>query len=313
MRALVTGAGGLIGSHLVKALAARGDLVSAWVRRPSDGEGSPNTEFAVTDINDASTVNQNLRAFSPDVVFHLAGQSSPGASWEDPGATYVTNVIGTINLLEATRRIAKPPRLLLAGSSSEYAEPAESTALPEDAALEPNSPYAASKAAMTSLAQLYERRYQFDIIIARPFFLVGPGKTGDVCSDFARGIVSIERGEQKELRVGTLDVIRDIMDVRDGASALLRLADAGQRGTIYNISSGRGVTIREILDTFRSLARVPLSVTQDPTRLRPLEQHAKIGDPARLVALGWRPAYPLRETLRSILDHWRSEANRTTS
>jgi GDP-4-dehydro-6-deoxy-D-mannose reductase len=195
--------------------------------------------------------------------------------------------------------------LLLAGSSSEYADIGTGKALAEDALIEPNSPYGASKAAATQLAQLYARRYGTDILVFRPFFLAGPGKIGDVCSDFARRVVAIERGEQTEMRVGALDIERDIMDVRDGVSALLRLAAHGQEGEIYNIASGRGTTLRSLLDVYRSLARVPMKIVEDPALRRPLDQRVRIGDATKLMALGWRPTHKLRETLECILNYWR--------
>ena len=306
MRVLVTGAGGLIGSHLVEALVARGDLVQGWGRHPTPETAALGASVMIADIADYSTVFRLLQDFAPDIVFHLAAQSIPAASWQDPAATYRTNVIGSINLLEAARQRPQPPRLLFAGSSAEYAEPDSGAALREDARLEPNSPYAASKAAMTELANLYARRYGLHLIVFRPFFLAGPRKVGDVCSDFARRIVAIERGAQNEMRVGTLEVVRDIMDVRDGVSALLRLADAGIPGEIYNIASGRGTSIQAVLDTYRSLAGARIEVIQDPALLRPLEQRVKIGDPTKLIALGWQPVHSLPDMLQNILNYWRS-------
>jgi GDP-4-dehydro-6-deoxy-D-mannose reductase len=306
MRVLVTGAGGLIGSHLIEALAANSHQIQGWTQRPASHLRSTHAQIVVVDIGDDDSVYRLVRDFVPEIVFHLAAQSSPGASWQDPAKTYAVNVGGTIHLLEAARTLSQPPRLLLAGSSAEYAEPTTAAPLTENAPIDPNSPYAASKAAMTQLGQLYGRRYELDIVVFRPFFLVGPRKIGDVCSDFARRIVSIERGEESEMRIGTLEVVRDLMDVRDGVSALLRLAEAGQRGAIYNVASGRGTRIQSVLDAYISLARVAIRVVQDPALLRPLEQNVKIGDPRKLLALGWRPEHSLTETLKDILNYWRS-------
>jgi GDP-4-dehydro-6-deoxy-D-mannose reductase len=237
---------------------------------------------------------------------HLAAQSLVGPSWQDPALTYRVNVLGTIHLLESARSLRRPPKLLLAGSSAEYAEPPDNRLISETAPLEPNSPYASSKRAADDFALLCVRRYGLNIVRFRPFFIVGPRKIGDVCSDFARRIVAIERGEETAMRVGDLSPIRDMMDIRDGVSALLRLVDMGKQGEVYNICSGRGTSIDDILKTYCRLAHVPIDVQQDPALLRPLDQKSKIGDPSKLQALGWKDQFSLSDTLQGILDYWRA-------
>jgi GDP-4-dehydro-6-deoxy-D-mannose reductase len=306
MRVVVTGASGFIGWHLVDAMARRGDAVQAWTRRPNDDHWQESTKATSVDITDRLAVSNQLAAFAPELIVHLAAQSLPGRSWEDPALTYQVNVIGLIHLLESIRRLAHPPRLLVAGSSAEYAEPVDSRAIREDDPTDPNSPYGSSKLAADHLVQLYHRRYDLDVIRFRPFFLAGPRKQGDVCSDFARRIVALERSEERILRVGSLDVARDIIDIRDGVSGILRIAEAGKAGEVYNVCGGKPVSIGDILDIYRRLAVVPVQVSQDLALLRPLEQKAKVGDPSKLRALGWRPEKELDETLKSILEYWRA-------
>jgi GDP-4-dehydro-6-deoxy-D-mannose reductase len=289
MRITVTGAGGFIGSYLVRALTERGDEVRAWTR-------------SVVDITEARAVRETLASDAPDAIVHLAAQSSPTQSWAEPAATYRVNVGGAINLLEAARAMPHPPRLLLAGTSAEYAQPADDVLIAEDAPLEPESPYGSSKLAADELARMYGRRYGLEIVRFRPFSLVGPGKSGDVCSDFARRIVDVERGADPVLRVGNLTKVRDMIDIRDGVRAILRLVDAGASGEIYNLCGGRGVRIADILDVYRRLATVPITVAEDTALLRQIDHGVKIGDPAKLRALGWAPAHALDDTLRAILD-----------
>jgi GDP-4-dehydro-6-deoxy-D-mannose reductase len=293
MRIIVTGAGGFIGGYLTEALTGRGDVVEGWTH-------------AAFDIVDPAAVSTALERFRPDAVVHLAAQSLPGRSWDDPATTYRTNVGGTINLLEAAKALPARPRVLLAGSSAEYAEPIDGTPIDEDAPIAPNSPYGASKFAAMQLALLYYRHHGLDIVGFRPFALVGPRKTGDVCSDFARRVVAIERGNGRTMAVGDVSVVRDMIDVRDGVTGILRLIDDGVAGEIYNICAGRAVSISAILQTYRRAATVPFETILDPALLRPLEQKVKIGDPSKLQALGWAPVRPLDETLVDILAYWRA-------
>ncbi len=306
MRVVVTGAGGFIGWHLVDTLVRRGAMVRAWMLRESSGDWEFPVATVAVDITDPAAISSQLASFAPDLIVHLAAQSYPGRSWEQPASTYQVNVIGAIHLLEAVRFLPTPPRVLMTGSSAEYGEPATGDPISEEADTEPNSPYGSSKLAVDQLVKLYVRRYDLDLIRVRPFYLVGPRKIGDVCSDFARRIVAIERGEEDTMRVGALEVVRDLIDVRDGANAFLCIAEAGKRGELYNVCGGGHVSIGEILETYRRLATKPFAVVQDPALVRPLEQKVKIGKSDKLRALGWRPEYDLADTLRSILEYWRA-------
>ncbi|MHB8270365.1 NAD-dependent epimerase/dehydratase family protein [Bradyrhizobium sp.] len=311
MRVVVTGAGGFIGWHTVDALLTRGDAVQAWSHGSLSADWGPAVEAVKIDITDGPAVDGRLKQFMPDAVIHLAALSLPQRSWEDPVSTYQVNVIGSIHLLEAVRRLTPMPRLLVVGSSAEYAEPADGRLIAEDAPIEPNSPYASSKLAVDQLAQLFARRYRMDIIRFRPFSFIGPRKTGDVCSDFARRLVAIERGAQPVMRVGSLDVVRDMIDVRDGVSGIMHLMDKGRSGEMYNVCGGSSVSIGDILDGYRRLSTVPFEVKQDASLIRALEQKVKIGNSGKLRALGWKLEHDLADTLDAILNYWRRQPNAT--
>jgi GDP-4-dehydro-6-deoxy-D-mannose reductase len=306
MRMLVTGAGGLIASHLIEAAVQRGDTVRGWTRRQAAFDWPTGVTIAEIDLSDRLAIAKGLAEFAPDIIVHLAAQSFTGPSWQDPAATYNANVLGTIQMVEATRALPKVPRFIATGSSAEYAEPTDNRLIDESSPLEPNNPYGASKLAAEEFVQLYVRRYGLDAIRIRPFFLVGPRKTGDVCSDFARRIVAIERGRETMMQVGDLSPIRDIMDIRDGVDAILRIADVGKQGEVYNICTGHGISIGDILKSYCRMARVPVEIRQNPALLRPLDPRSKIGDPKKLEALGWKIQYAFDDTLRQILDYWRS-------
>ena len=307
MRVIVTGAGGFIGWHLVDLLARRGDTVQAWHHKAAE-DWQSTADNIVVDITDQAAVSAQLARFAPDAVIHLAAQSFPNRSWDEPARTYEVNVLGAIHLLEGIRGLAKPPRLLIAGSSAEYAEATDRKPISENAPTRPDSPYGASKLAVDHLVQLYGRRYGLDLVRFRPFFLIGPRKTRDVCSDLARQVVAAERGKTAAVRVGALDVVRDFIDVRDGVAGIARIMDAGLAGEVYNVSGGVGVSIADIVDALRRLAAKPFDVIQDPALMRPLDQKVKVGDNSKLMALGWKPSLALEESLRTILDHWSRKA-----
>lgn len=305
MRCLVTGSSGFIGGHLVEHLAARSFDVHAMDSAPA--APSRGVVAHAVSLLDRSAVERCLAQARPEWVFHLAAQSYPGASWDAPAETFRVNVIGTLNLLEAVRSAGLRPRVVVACSSAEYARDAGDRPLAEDARLQPSSPYGISKLAVDQLSRLYFERFGLDTVRARPFFLVGPGKRGDFCSDWARGIADIEAGRANRLAVGDLEIVRDLLDVREGVEAFCVLAERGRGGEVYNVCSGRGYVLREALEIYRSLARVPVRAVADPARLRPLDERTRVGDPGKLRALDWTPKRPIRETLEEILDYWRAK------
>src|SRR5215207_4174429 len=175
----------------------------------------------------------------------------------------------------------------------------------EEFPLEPYNPYALSKISQDHLSFLYWKAYQMRIVRVRPFFIIGPRKTGDVSSDFARGIVAIERGLAKKLRVGNLDIVRDFLDVQDAVGAIYIIANQGVPGEIYNICAGTGHRIGEIVDGLRKLSKAVIETESDDSLLRRLDEPIKIGDNRKLKDLGWRPSISFQESLAIILKSWR--------
>lgn len=308
MRCLVTGATGFIGGHLVDRLCGEGHDVWALVRNPGRAAALPAGVHACPgSVEDVPACVRALAEARPDAVYHLAAQSLPVVSWREPQATHRANLMGTLHLLGAVREQAPGARVLVAGSSAEYAVDPEGRAIPEDGRLGPSSPYGVSKLAADLAAQLYGERHRLQVVRVRPFFLVGPRKTGDVCSDLARGIVAIERGAAGVLRVGNLDIVRDLLDITDGVRGLMIAAEQGRPGEVYNVCSGQGYRLRDVLEQFKAVARVPVREETDPALLRPVDEKVKIGNPSRLQALGWRVELTLAQSLQGILDYWRAQ------
>ncbi len=307
LRCLVTGAEGFVGSWLLEYLLEQGHAVYAGFFGASSLPHSKAAGFHAgeLDVSNAAAVDDFVRLAQPDRVFHLAAQSLPVISWQRPGPTLQVNVLGTIHLLEACRKHAPNAVFVSIGSSSEYASNPRNTPVCEDAPRSPSTPYALSKWCADECARLYHKQFNMNIVRARPFFVIGPRKTGDVCSDFARGTVAMERGEASCISVGNLDVVRDFLDIRDAVRALETIAARGTPGCVYNICSGQGRKIAEILDGYATFASVPLHWQQTSALMRPMDDMVRVGDPGRLLALGWKPNVPWEQTLKDILEYWR--------
>lgn len=308
-KCLVTGCSGFIGSHLADFLIDRGLAVFGTTFGDSSAVNHIRERSALVncDFRDKGNVAEAVKLANPDYVFHLAAQSLVVPSWEDPENTFRANIFGTLYLLDAIRNQGGNPVIVIACSSAEYGLATEDEIpIKESKEFRPVSPYGVSKIATDYLAYLYWKVHKMHIIRIRPFNVTGPRKLFDATSDFARGIVEIERGHKHSLRVGNLDAVRDILDIRDAVRAIWLLAERGGPGEVYNICSGRGYRIAEILEQLISMAKVPIEVDRDERKMRPLDEPVYIGDNSKLRSLGWKPEIPLERTLRDTLDYWRS-------
>lgn len=303
MRILITGAGGFIGSWLNHTLQLESQEVYGWHFSKPARSISNERSFPV-DITNPSDVSRLIRQIRPDVIFHLAAQSFPRRSLVDPNTTFRVNVGGTFNLFHAVLDAGIAPKILSMCSSAEYASGELGMQIQEDSALAPTTPYGQSKLIQDLISENYAGRLGLQIIRVRPFFVIGPGKTGDVCSDFARRFVAAREQAQRSMPVGDMDLIRDFLDVRDAVQALLKLSDQGVSGEVYNVCSGKGRRIQDIFDTLNNLTGLSLSSERDPSLMRPVDEISKVGDPSRLMALGWRPNIPFEQSIRDILEYW---------
>jgi len=308
---LITGVGGFLGSHLADFALTQGWTVSGILRQDSRNieEIRHRVVLFRSDILDRTQIDNAVQKIRPEVIFHLAAQSSPSISWTELERTFHVNVLGTLNLLESVRAAGLKPVVVVAGSSAEYGfSKPEEIPIREDKPLRPASPYGVSKAASTALALLYHRAFGMQVVVIRPFFVIGPRKTGDVCSSFARGIVAVETGEQTSLKVGNLEAVREFLDAEDAVRALWLLARQGLPGQTYNVCSGQGHKIASVLEAFLRMSSRSIPVEHDPALLRPVDEPVVVGDNSRLRSLGWIPRVPLDDSLSRILDYWRSRA-----
>ncbi|HVP39958.1 MAG TPA: NAD-dependent epimerase/dehydratase family protein [Candidatus Saccharimonadales bacterium] len=308
MLAWVTGASGFVARHLIPALQADGLDVRGLGLEADVPPWLAPARYATLDLGETAAVEREARAQPPEAVVHLAGQSSAAASFGEPELTFRQNLGSALGLLEGLRRAGARPRLLLVSTSEVYGPQASAAPVAEDAPLNVVSPYGASKLAAETAGQAYARAYGLAVTVVRPFSHTGPGQDARFAlSSFARQIALAERGAgPPRLLVGNLDVVRDYLDVRDVVDAYRLLLARAEAGTVYNIASGSGHRMRDLLGRLLALARVPLAVEADPARMRPQDLNFMVGAADRLRRLGWSPRHPVDEALAGLLEWWRA-------
>jgi GDP-4-dehydro-6-deoxy-D-mannose reductase len=306
---LITGITGFAGSHLLDLLAAEGadDRIVAW-HRSGDRRGvvaHSGVEWESIDILDRNAVRESIARIRPAAVYHCAGAAHVGRAWDKTELTFAINVRGTHHVLDALARAAVNCRVLLPSSALVYT-PAE-RALTEADPLVPSSPYGVSKLAQELLRTHAGRGVA--VLTARSFNHFGPRQDPlFAASGFARRIADIELGRwEPTISVGNLDARRDLMDVRDTVRAYRLMVQSAHPGAIFNVCTGRAMTIRALLDQLIAHARVPVTIAVDPARMRPNDTPLLLGDPTRIrESLGWTPAIPIDQTIKDLLDYWRA-------
>lgn len=284
-------------AHLVEA----GDDVTG-TDRSSDG----------LDILDAPAVLERFRKCAPEAVFHLAGASDVGGSFDTPQMTLRANAEGTLNVLWAARE-AGVDRVLTVGSADVYGKVSpDELPLTEDSELRPTSPYAASKVAAEAVATQAHLGFGQQVVTVRPFNHLGPGQsTRFVAPALAERIARNERDGCAELRVGNLSSRRDFTDVRDVVRAYRRLMLDGEAGVTYNVCSGVDIAVSDLAASLVELSTTEQRLVPDPELQRPVDIPVLRGDCSRLRdATGWEPTIALRTTLADLLEDMRSRLAR---
>ena len=261
-------------------------------------------------------VRTAIKSTKPDYDFHLAAQSFPLVSFTNPSETLQTNVLGTLNLLEAIRQECPEAWVHVCSSSEVYGKvPNRDRNLTEDAPFHPASPYAISKVGTDLLGRFYAEAYGLRTLITRMFTHTGP-RRGDVFaeSSFAKQIAMKEVGQLSgSIQVGNLDAVRTIADVRDAVRAYHMLLTINpQVGTVYNIGGTHTCTIGQVLDTLFEVAGQRYAVEVDPTRLRPIDADHQVPDcSAFMDHTDWKPEITFKQTMTDLLEYWREKVKHT--
>jgi GDP-4-dehydro-6-deoxy-D-mannose reductase len=306
MRTLVTGAGGFVGGFMVDNLIGAGHDVVASSHREFDPPGGVAAE--VFDIRQAAKVAEAFDRHPPDAVIHLAGQASVSKSWKDPGLTFRVNLIGSANVLEALGSFPQA-RVLLVGSAQVYGRPESDRPISESCSIDPVSPYGVSRAAQEMLGQAYFKELGRPVISTRSFNHTGPGQSPEYAvGAFCSQVAALEKRGGGAVKVGNLDAVRDFLDVRDVAEAYRLLIEGGEPGEIYNVCSGEGRRLGDLLKIVLDAAGLSGSVeVVEESALRKGDPAMLIGDNAKLrAATGWTPRVSLEQSLVDTLDWYRS-------
>jgi GDP-4-dehydro-6-deoxy-D-mannose reductase len=263
------------------------------------------------DLRDEELLSEALEEVRPDTIFHLAAQSSVKASFESPLETFSSNLVGTLILLETVSKLDFDVKILIISSSEVYGklEPLECP-VKEDHPLKPINPFAVSKASVDLLAYQYYRAYDMSVYIARAFSHSGPGqKTVGVLSDWAFQVAKIDLGlAPPNLKVGNIDAKRDYTDVRDVVRAYVDIIEKGNPGTPYNVCSGVGYTLSDLLEKYRVLSKKEIQIETDISRMRPVDIPILTGSNEKLRQdTGWQPEIGIDKTLEDSLKYWHNK------
>ncbi|MFB3896717.1 MAG: GDP-mannose 4,6-dehydratase [bacterium] len=325
MKILITGINGFVGQHLTRYLLKQSEVTVFGLDTCIRSKNAISTEPEVgldkvvvyeTDLMIPEQVNRTIATIQPDGIFHLAARTSVPESYTDQPTTLLTNIIGTVNLLNAVRHTTQAKcRVVIACSSDQYGrvDPQE-LPIKEIQPFRPLTPYAVSKIGQEMVAYQYYLSYGLPTIRIRAFNHTGPGQRPDfVCPSFANQIAAIERNEQTaRIQVGNLDTRRDFTDVRDMVAAYWLAITQGVPGEVYNICSGQSYSMREILNKLLACSSAKIEIVPDPNRTRPVDVPILEGDYTKFKSqTKWEPRIPFDQTLQDLLNYYRQ--NRNTS
>ncbi len=315
MRVLITGITGMVGSHLAEYILANHSDVEVYGmvrwRSPLDNirDILDKVNLVNGDLRDLNSLIKIMQDVKPDRIFHLAAQSYVTVSFDQPADTLETNVIGTTNLMDAVRWAKIDPRIHICSSSEVYGQvQKDEVPINEHNPLRPASPYAVSKVGEDMISLQYFLSYGLKTIRTRMFTHTGP-RRGDVFAEstFAKQVAEIEAGiKTNPVKVGNLDSVRTIADVRDAVQAYWLLLEKGEPGEVYNIGGEKTMTIGDILNIYKELATCEIEHEVDPARLRPSDVTLQIPDISKFKKVtGWKAQIAPRKTFEDLLNYHR--------
>ena len=323
MAVLITGAGGMVGSHMAEMMTREGIEVIGTYYKPTVDmcELSKDIKMIECDVRYPNNIGRIIKRYMPDQVYHLAAQSYPTVSWDKPYETMDINIGGTIAVFETIKEIRErypqyDPVVVVACSSAEYGQTLEEMAdgkVEENAQLKPLHPYGVSKVGQDLLAYQYFVNDGIRTIRARIFNTTGTRKRNDVTSDFTKRAIEqlYENKGNPVLSVGNIGTERAIMDVKDLIAALRALAEKGKAGDVYNISSEKVYKISDIIRMIEKELKIKFQLHVDKKLLRPTDERIIVGDVEKLKReTGWEQQVGLEQTVKEMLEYWKCKYKR---
>ncbi len=303
-RLLIFGVGGFVGSYLSAEFHASGyEIYGSDIVKTASIPDYVN--FQPCDLLNSDAVNELFAALGPTHVINLAAVSSVAVSWKAPQKTIAVNVEGALNILEGARHSAAPPKVLMIGSSEEYA--ITDQPVREDFPLNANNPYGLSKVMQERFLEMYRCRYSMKVYHVRAFNHTGVGQSPSFAlPSWCNQAAEISRnGKPGMIKAGNLDVWRDFSDVRDIVKAYRLIIESDDCETVYNVGSGTAYSLRELLGYITSLSKQPIEVQADPDLFRPADNPIICCDHSLITEkLAWQPKHSLLRTLQEMFDHF---------
>lgn len=314
---LITGISGFVGGHFTQFLLNKKQDYAiyglsrskpAWDFIQSPYQCSDKISFHQCDLLDSAKINAIIGKIQPDYILHLASFSSVSQSWKEPLASFLNNTNAFLNIVESVRTHDLNTKILSVGSSEEYGIVKESDLpLTEKKSVAPANPYAVARVSEEHLAQIYAKGYHLNICCTRSFNHIGTGQSDQyVVSSVAKQFAEIVIQHKKPIiKIGAGSIIRDFIDIEDVIRAYDAILEKGVTGEVYNVCSGKGHSIHDIVNSLSELTHIPVSVEQNQMLLRPIDNPVLIGSYDKLQnTTGWKPTCPIEKSLEKIHSYW---------
>lgn len=306
-KVLIFGVSGFVGRYLAEEFLSNDYLVIG----SDQGKNSSlpkEVTYIPADILDEQAINEIIQNVHPDIAVNLAAISSVGASWSIPQATITVNVIGALNILEATRKFNPNCKVLFIGSSEEYV--ISKYPMSEDRELDATNPYGISKVMQEQFAKMYRDYYKMNVYCVRAFNHTGIGqKESFVLPSWCKQVAKIDKsGKPGTIKVGNLTVQRDFSHVKDIVRAYRLVVESDECDIVYNIGSGKAYKLEEMLKYIISLCNQKISVEIDKDRFRPSDQPVICCDHSLITnQLGWEPEFTVFDALKELFEMYKDQ------